>query len=684
MTLTRRQLNTLAAGIVPLAVISIAAVPASGQTDAAERMREIATAPSVDLAALGVFEQVYFQTTSDGVLHAKGSNYKAMFTGPHMIYHPRNGKPMTFAVASATVGGHPLPLNTETLATCDGDIVSIDRGSFIEKYALTHNTIEQLFVIDQLPANGDLVVRIAVDSPGMTALTKTDGLAFKSEQMEVTYSKAVLVDDVGTRTGLSTQIDNGVIEIRVNSSTLNRAAYPITIDPMIGNSDTFGYFSYSYKNPDLAYDATSNRFVLVAEFDYSETDRDVYCLLLDGDGDPIPNTFDYVDLTGVTWRNPKVANNNIANTFMVVAEHGLDGQRGIWGSTIDPATGDTGPQFIVDAYDLREKTNPDIGGDSLMTPPTHFLVVWQHAFSSEDHDIYARLMNADGTPVDDTFVLDGAVTSQSHPAISKSNRGSQWVVAWQTKVTNTNHDIWAARVNWNGTVTIPAMPMNESTDAHSKPQVSSPMAGRFLLVYQNGLLGGQPQLQLLSSNLTTLDSKSLLELGNDVFGMPRRHPTVDADGSKFVVGYVEKWDGQYWYEDLYADTICVENDQLRLAEFHKYLAFTGSGIGQMVGASAWSAGGVIGGPAVFAWNEISGGEMGEIRVAGYEAPISCCPADIAPVGGDGVIGVPDLLAVINDWDNTGWCFSCAGDITSDFYVNVPDLLQVINAWGQCD
>lgn len=68
-------------------------------------------------------------------------------------------------------------------------------------------------------------------------------------------------------------------------------------------------------------------------------------------------------------------------------------------------------------------------------------------------------------------------------------------------------------------------------------------------------------------------------------------------------------------------------------------------------------------------------------------PIDTCPADIAPPPGDGTVGVPDLLAIINAW---GACpilpTPCPADIAppvGDNVVGVPDLLAVINAWGIC-
>ena len=63
-----------------------------------------------------------------------------------------------------------------------------------------------------------------------------------------------------------------------------------------------------------------------------------------------------------------------------------------------------------------------------------------------------------------------------------------------------------------------------------------------------------------------------------------------------------------------------------------------------------------------------------------------CSGDIAPSGGgNGIVNVDDLLAVINAW---GPCplpcsASCSADINQNCTVNVDDLLAVINGWGQC-
>ena len=54
-----------------------------------------------------------------------------------------------------------------------------------------------------------------------------------------------------------------------------------------------------------------------------------------------------------------------------------------------------------------------------------------------------------------------------------------------------------------------------------------------------------------------------------------------------------------------------------------------------------------------------------------------CPQD---VNGDGVVGVSDLLSLIDDW---GPCLDCDSDINDDGIVDVTDILNVVGAWGPC-
>jgi hypothetical protein len=64
-------------------------------------------------------------------------------------------------------------------------------------------------------------------------------------------------------------------------------------------------------------------------------------------------------------------------------------------------------------------------------------------------------------------------------------------------------------------------------------------------------------------------------------------------------------------------------------------------------------------------------------------PVNTCPGDIAPIGGDGLVNIDDLLLVISSW---GACAGCAADVVpigGDGLVDIDDLLAIISAWGAC-
>ena len=63
----------------------------------------------------------------------------------------------------------------------------------------------------------------------------------------------------------------------------------------------------------------------------------------------------------------------------------------------------------------------------------------------------------------------------------------------------------------------------------------------------------------------------------------------------------------------------------------------------------------------------------------YLRRIQCppCPADVHPPAGDGVVAIPDLLALFGAWGTD------AGDVTGDGTTDVVDLLVLLAAWGPC-
>ncbi len=65
------------------------------------------------------------------------------------------------------------------------------------------------------------------------------------------------------------------------------------------------------------------------------------------------------------------------------------------------------------------------------------------------------------------------------------------------------------------------------------------------------------------------------------------------------------------------------------------------------------------------------------RMSLAAAPDTPNPADVAPPGGDGVVGIEDLLAVLGDW---GLAAPRVTDIDGSGWVGIGDLLMVLAEW----
>ena len=84
-----------------------------------------------------------------------------------------------------------------------------------------------------------------------------------------------------------------------------------------------------------------------------------------------------------------------------------------------------------------------------------------------------------------------------------------------------------------------------------------------------------------------------------------------------------------------------------------------------------------GGPSSFAMNTII---PGGAPIDPCDLPLGNCPEDIDQ---DGIVGVGDILAVIDTFADTGdGTYRPSGDVNGDCTVNVEDILQVVSAWGQ--
>lgn len=65
-----------------------------------------------------------------------------------------------------------------------------------------------------------------------------------------------------------------------------------------------------------------------------------------------------------------------------------------------------------------------------------YMVVWEHAYSSADTDIYGREYNADGSPVGSYFTIASWTEDTTTPDVAAKGANTEWLAVWQEELSS--------------------------------------------------------------------------------------------------------------------------------------------------------------------------------------------------------------------------------------------------------
>lgn len=504
-------------------------------------------------------DQVIYDDSGDQIW-VEGVGYKARFNRQGLTFVPFFGSnapknyPLALTLENARLGATVSPVAIASPHR-QGDTITMDRGGVQERYDLTTHQVEQKFVINS-PFVGELVLTLGV-STELQAEPNAEGIRFSNSLGQVGYSNAVLVDARGHRTAMQTEYANGSITLRATAAAIANAAFPVTVDPVVVNFVAATSTVYVLTEPDIAFSAISNNYLVVWTRQFTAFDWDLHSVAVDTSGNIVAGSSTLLDNTIDRWEGGRVASSG--NNFLGVASRTPTGggQAEIWGRTRDVSSTTTNAQFqISESTFTGDKVSPDVGGE--FDGPVNFGVVWQRNFTATDHDIHYRLVaTSTGAPSGATRIIDNSGANDDfRPRMSKSDgrlpAGDQiWVVCWQRLIGGTQHDIYGARVQWNGTLlTAPFAIDTAATDNDRRPSPTS-LTGDIggskywlvaydtdntgnLDIYMRAFRDGATPVNVSSSFLAPLENLSAAQRARDQFRCQ-----TDADDCRFAVSYVE-------------------------------------------------------------------------------------------------------------------------------------------------
>jgi hypothetical protein len=639
----------------------IARPAAKSKSQAEPTSRRNPALPAHNVAAL-LSGRTFFDAPGDGSIWVRSENYKAGFSteGACMIPYlgasaPAN-RPLRLSPESISISGMPVSFERSPAAVRAGDTISFDRAAFIEKYAVAPSSIEQSFVFAKLPSRGDLVLRLRVETDLDTRTATSEGLRFECERGGVSYGRATAVDALGKSTPIETVSEAGFIELRVPAAFVNSATLPLTIDPVIS---TFSIFIPNYEDdylPDVAYDPSTDTYMVCMEQQFSVTDHDVIEELLDSSG--VVQSLQYIDAGADNWQHPRIANNASASQFMVVAQFGNAPTRAIISRVASAGTNVLGNKVFVNVPNSAfDQVNPVIGGNPGTSPNNLYLVVWEFLVNSTgERDIVQLGMHTTGLPDSSapTCIDCSPTTHDFNPAISKSCGASPglydvWNVVWESEFSPTDHDIWGVQQYNELGLTAP-FPIDTGIYDDRHPTVSSfteqaDAPGNYLVAYDedsgtdHDILGRV----MNAGSSVAFASLSYLEGPNFLF-QDQLSPSADSDGNTFAVAYSESYATSTTDYDIYISTFNLVGNTIDCTEPHQNLAYTGyperdvritasHGGPPLHYFATWTQATAVGN------GDIYGGLYGSPLIVPYCQPgsngVATCPCNNAPQGSGG-------------------------------------------------
>lgn len=266
------------------------------------------------------------QAAAGGVLQGLGSDYRVEFHTEAVTFVPNPAgeqdgvASLEFALAAVRRGEHALWLGPAPgIPSAVGRLVHYQRNpELTEIYDLRADGVEQSFVFAQRPAgHGDLVVRGRIATQLPLASCSDDGVRYEQDGRGVAFGAVTGIDANGASVRGSIRAGADFVEWVLPASFVEHCAYPLVLDPLIGNA--FSIASTSGTDdvlPSVAYDTSSNRYLVVWNVVQSSTVAEVRGQFLGGDGALLGNSF-VIETDGRLATRPLVVNVNASNRFLV-------------------------------------------------------------------------------------------------------------------------------------------------------------------------------------------------------------------------------------------------------------------------------------------------------------------------------------------------------------------------------
>ncbi|TAJ16120.1 MAG: hypothetical protein EPO68_11630 [Planctomycetota bacterium] len=496
--------------------------------------------------------------SADGVLVGVGPRYKAGFGArgpsvtPPLGMQAARSLPLAFELESIHVGSSLVAAGGAASPAVAERTVSYARGATVtEKYELRGDGIEQSFVFTSLPAvDGDLVVRglVLTELAAPAAGSYPLGLAFRAPgEGGISIGGVTGIDAAGKSVAGELRFDGRHLDLVLPQAFVANAQLPLVLDPLIGSLLTLDSGA-DFADPDVAYDETTDDYLVVYERWWSGTDIDVYGQRVSTSGALVGATILMETTVGTLATNPAVGNVNGSERWFACWQESASifGPWDITGMAITASTGALSASMSVASLAASE-IDPDVGSEKL-TGFDNCIVVWERDGAGIRGA--AIDVNATGTPTVETAFTISTSASAHRPAISKSGGSpGNYMVAYSLFFSTPapgDHDLYGAVVDYLGTVLDSEAFLVGGIGPNEDDVEVDGDGASFLFAYEKQAVSNDGDHDVFAHRATyTVGTATLAAAGSPVgieagLGDDECDPTIAFTGLKYHVAYLDE------------------------------------------------------------------------------------------------------------------------------------------------
>jgi hypothetical protein len=300
------------------------------------------------------------------------ADYRVRFTPAGMRFEPALGsaarttqhlalRPLWLARGANVLAEFGSP----TVPVADGLVARYARGGgATERYELRADAVELTWhFAEPLPGDGDVVVRYAVDTSLPARRPHGDGLVFELSQLGGARIGGVHgIDAAGRRADGTLRLVPGGVELVLPAAFVATARYPLVLDPTIGAIVPVESNLANDADPDVAYDATTDRWLVVWQRTFASADRDIRGQRLSSTGALVGGTILF-NSAGIASR-PQLANLRTRARFGVVWSQNTFLATTIEFAAVDAASGAITHSTYISSPNGLQVHLADIGAES--------------------------------------------------------------------------------------------------------------------------------------------------------------------------------------------------------------------------------------------------------------------------------------------------------------------------------